>query len=71
MCDPLAGDQRPTYRTLPGVPARYTQPIDYALVRAPPLPGLHIRSDICFQERIPLIGGRQGYLSDHNSSNKT
>ncbi len=66
MCDPLAGDRRPTYRTLPGVPARYALPIDYALVRAPPLPGLHIRSDICFGERISLIGGRQGYLSDHN-----
>lgn len=66
MRDPLAGDRRPTYRTLPGVPARYTVAIDYALVRAPPLPGLRIRSDICFGERVPLVGGRQGYLSDHN-----
>jgi endonuclease/exonuclease/phosphatase family metal-dependent hydrolase len=65
MTDPLAGDRRPTFRTPPGVPARYSLPIDYALVRAPPLPGLKIRSDICFNERIPLIGGRQGYLSDH------
>jgi endonuclease/exonuclease/phosphatase family metal-dependent hydrolase len=65
MIDPLAGDTRPTYRTPPGVPARYALPIDFALVRHPRLPGLLIRSDICFTETLPFVGGRQGYLSDH------
>lgn len=65
MFDPLAGDTRPTYRTMPGVPARYALPIDFALVRAPKLPGLQVRGDLCFGERAPLAGRRAGYLSDH------
>jgi hypothetical protein len=24
-----------------------------------------VRSDICFRERVPLVGGQIGYLSDH------
>jgi endonuclease/exonuclease/phosphatase family metal-dependent hydrolase len=63
--DPLAGDTRPTYRPLAGMPARYALPIDFALVRAPELPGLRIRSDLCFQQRRPLLGGGEAFLSDH------
>ena len=63
--DPLANDNRPTYRIRPGIPARYARPIDFALWRAPALPGLRVDSDICFKERVPLALGRQGHLSDH------
>lgn len=63
--DPLAGDTRPTIRLPPGLPARYALPIDFALVRAPDVPGLRVRGDICFQERLPLASGRMVYLSDH------
>ena len=65
MVDPLAGDTRATHRPPLGLPARFAQPIDFALVRAPELPGLQIASDLCFDKPVPFVGGRQGYLSDH------
>jgi len=64
VLDPLAGDARPTYRPLPGVPARYALPIDFTFVRAPKLAGLDITSEQRFAERVPF-GGGQNYLSDH------
>ena len=64
MIDPLAGDARPTVRAFPGVPARYAQPIDFALVRAPALPGVRIASELRFVERV-LFSGRPRFLSDH------
>jgi endonuclease/exonuclease/phosphatase family metal-dependent hydrolase len=63
--DPLAGDLRPTYRLLPGMPAQYAQPIDFVLLRAPALPALRARADLCFATPLPLVGGGQGFLSDH------
>jgi len=65
MVDPLAGDTRPTHRPPLGLPARFAKPIDFALVRLPELPGLAIESDLCFNQPVPLAGGRRGYLSDH------
>jgi endonuclease/exonuclease/phosphatase family metal-dependent hydrolase len=64
MTDPLAGDARPTVRALPGIPARYSQPIDFALVRAPALPGLRIASELRFVEQV-LFRSRSRFLSDH------
>jgi len=64
MIDPLAGDARPTVRAPPGVPARYTRPIDFALVRAPALAGLRIESELRFVEPV-LFSGRPRFLSDH------
>jgi endonuclease/exonuclease/phosphatase family metal-dependent hydrolase len=66
MVDPLAGDTRPTHRPPLGLPAHFAKPIDFALVRLPELPGLAIESDLCFDQPVPLAGGRRGYLSDHN-----
>lgn len=65
LTDPLADDTRPTYRRLPGLPARFALPIDFVLVRTPPGANMQIVSDLCFQEQLPLVGGGQGYLSDH------
>jgi endonuclease/exonuclease/phosphatase family metal-dependent hydrolase len=65
MVDPLAGDERPTHRMPRGIPARFARPIDFALLRLPSLPGLAVQSDHCFDQPLPLIGGRSGYLSDH------
>jgi endonuclease/exonuclease/phosphatase family metal-dependent hydrolase len=65
MVDPLAGDTRPTHRVPLGLPARLAKPIDFALVRAPSLPGLSIHGALCFDQPVPLVGGRAGYLSDH------
>lgn len=63
--DLLAGDQRPTYRPLPGIPARYALPIDFVFLRAPTDGETTVEADRCFIERVPLVGGGQGYLSDH------
>ncbi|MFN8445883.1 MAG: endonuclease/exonuclease/phosphatase family protein [Caldilineaceae bacterium] len=63
--DPLAGDQRPTYRPLPGVPMRYALPIDFVFLRVPPELDVTATIDRCFVERVPLVSGGQGYLSDH------
>lgn len=65
LIDPLAGDTRPTYRRMPGLPARFAVPIDFALVRAPHLPGLRLTCDFRFEDQVPLPGGSQSYLSDH------
>lgn len=65
LTDPLLGDTRATYRVLPGIPARYALPIDFALVRAPQIAGLKLHSDLCFQTKHEMIGGSPGYLSDH------
>ena len=65
MVDPLAGDARPTYRTPPGVPARYALPIDFAFVRAPRLPGLQVHADLRFGDKVTVAGRRPVYLSDH------
>lgn len=65
LIDPLAGDTRPTYRRMPVIPARFTVPIDFALVRAPHLPGLHLACDFRFEDQMLLAGGSQTYLSDH------
>jgi endonuclease/exonuclease/phosphatase family metal-dependent hydrolase len=64
MIDPLAGDTRPTVRAPLSFSERYSLPIDFALVRAPNLPGLRIASDLRFVERI-VFGGRPRFLSDH------
>jgi endonuclease/exonuclease/phosphatase family metal-dependent hydrolase len=65
MVDPLAGDARPTYRTPRGVPARYALPIDFTFVRAPELPRLSMRADLCFGGKVAFSDRRIGYLSDH------
>ena len=65
LADPLAGDGRPTYRPLPGVPARYALPIDFVFVRAPSQLDLHTEPALYFTEKLALGGARPGYLSDH------
>lgn len=63
--DTLSGDTRPTYRPLPGVPARYALPIDFVFVRRPAHPALEITSDLALDQRVPLVGNYVNYLSDH------
>lgn len=67
LIDPLAGDLRPTFRPLPGMPARYAAAIDFNLYRTPP----HLQdrftteSQFQFSEKHRLANGRMAYLSDH------
>jgi len=65
LIDPLAGDVRPTVRAPRGMPARYSAPIDFALLRSPASLRLHIGSDLLFREKIPVGDKRSAYLSDH------
>lgn len=65
MIDPLAGDDRPTHRMPPGLPAHLARSIDFALLRLPNLPGLLVQSDLCFDQQQPIPGGQPGFLSDH------
>jgi endonuclease/exonuclease/phosphatase family metal-dependent hydrolase len=61
----VLGDERPTYRPYRGIPSRFALPIDYVFVRIPPTLSVEIAADRCFVEPMPLVGGGQGYLSDH------
>jgi endonuclease/exonuclease/phosphatase family metal-dependent hydrolase len=63
--DTLSGDTRPTYRPLPGIPARYALPIDFAFVRQPAGVEVSLTSRLILDERRHLLGGYSGYLSDH------
>ncbi len=72
LTDPLAGDTQPTFRPMPGLPARYAAAIDFVLVRAPQAVGLNpatntlrLESHLCFQEKYTLASGTQAHLSDH------
>jgi len=66
LTDPLAGDKRPTLRTPPGVPSRYSLPIDYAFVRIPSTYSLKIDCELCFSNKYQISRWRHDYLSDHN-----
>ena len=66
LVDPLAGDRRPTHRPPPGVPAHYSLPIDFALVRVPPTHSLKITCDLRFSNKVQLDYNYHDYLSDHN-----
>ncbi len=63
--DPLAGDERPTYRPFPGVAARYALPIDFVLLRTPPGLTAKAQPALRFAEQVPYVGGGLGYVSDH------
>lgn len=63
--DPLAGSREPTYRPLPGMPARAVQALDHILVRAPQDLEIEAYSELCFGEPALLAHGTTGFLSDH------
>lgn len=66
MIDPLANDMRPTLRTLPGMPARYAQPIDFTFIRFPQGKRQpNVESNLVFTAKIEMQGGQYAYLSDH------
>jgi endonuclease/exonuclease/phosphatase family metal-dependent hydrolase len=64
LTDPLAGDQRPTFRPYAGMGQQYAVPIDYTLYRAPGALNLRATADLRFQAKMQ-IGERAAYLSDH------
>lgn len=63
--DPLAASTEPTYRPLPGLPARAVQALDHIFVRVPPGVELELSAELCFGEPVLLAHGELGYVSDH------
>jgi endonuclease/exonuclease/phosphatase (EEP) superfamily protein YafD len=63
--DTLADDLRPTYRPLPGVPARYALPIDFVFVRRPTHLPVHFSSTLTLDQPVLLFGNYRNFLSDH------
>ena len=66
LTDPLAGDSRPTLRVPPGVPSRFSLPIDYVLVRMPEKHLFKIDCNLCLTGKYRINRWHQDYLSDHN-----
>jgi endonuclease/exonuclease/phosphatase family metal-dependent hydrolase len=64
LTDPMAQDERPTFRPHRGMSSKYRVAIDYVLYRAPAALNLSVQSDLQFQDRH-TIAGRKAYLSDH------
>ncbi len=65
LVDPLGLSTEPTYRPLPGMPARAAQALDHILVRVPPRLTVEIAAELCFGEPVSLAEGVSGHLSDH------
>lgn len=65
MEDTLSGDNRPTYRPLPGVPAHYALPIDFVFVRRPQNVQITSSSNLCLDQPVRLVGAYHNFLSDH------
>lgn len=63
--DTLAGDQRPTYRPLPGVPSHYALPIDFVFMRRPNNLSITCASTLCLDQPVKLVGNYRNFLSDH------
>jgi len=67
LMDVLAGDQRPTHRPPPGVPAHYSLPIDFIFIRVPASLPLQVTGDLRFSSKLKLTHKHHDYLSDHNA----
>jgi endonuclease/exonuclease/phosphatase family metal-dependent hydrolase len=64
LTDPMADNALPTYRPHRSLPTRYATAIDFALYRAPQLPGLQVESCLRFEDRINHQRSSI-HLSDH------
>jgi len=64
LTDPLATDERPTFRPHRGMGRKYSVPIDYVLYRAPANLELTVDAELQFDKKLD-IAGRRVYVSDH------
>jgi endonuclease/exonuclease/phosphatase family metal-dependent hydrolase len=64
LTDPMAGDQRPTFRPHRGMGRHYAVPIDFTLYRAPASLRIETKSDLRFHHKLK-IHDREMHLSDH------
>lgn len=67
LLDPLAGDQRHSYRPFPLAPSKWNTSLDYVLVRQPSRGSFEVWADLVSMEdtskRFPI----QRFLTDHNA----
>jgi endonuclease/exonuclease/phosphatase family metal-dependent hydrolase len=67
LLDPLAEDDRPTYKPFPLVPSRWSMPLDYLLVRLPPDQDVRLSADIQPIEYRQARWPHQRFLTDHHA----
>jgi len=67
LIDPLATDQRHTYRPFPLVPSKWKTSLDYALVRIPENNSLQVHADLIEVEDTTKKGSLSRFLTDHNA----
>lgn len=65
VIDPLDGHSQPTYYPIINLPERYQQPIDYVFIRPPNDCQVTVKAELMFEEKIHLISGNFGRVSDH------
>lgn len=65
VLDPLAEDSKPTQFLFRALPSRYQQAIDHVFIRPPAHSQLTATAELLFEDKIRLISGRLGRLSDH------
>jgi endonuclease/exonuclease/phosphatase family metal-dependent hydrolase len=68
LTDPLARDERPTYRPFPLLPsAKWSIPIDFCLVRRPDWKAIELSEDIVTIQDSARSLPHQRFLTDHNA----
>jgi hypothetical protein len=67
LVDPLAEDQRHTYRPFPLVPSKWKTSLDYVLVRRPARMELQVQADLIAIEDTTKLLPIQRFLTDHNA----
>lgn len=67
LFDPLADDQRPTYRPFPLVPSKWKTSLDYVLVRRPARTNFQVEADLIPIEDSAKKHPVSRFLTDHNA----
>jgi endonuclease/exonuclease/phosphatase family metal-dependent hydrolase len=67
LFDPLAADQRPTYRPFPLVPDKWKTSLDFVLVRRPAGVELQLQADLVPIEDPAARHPVRRFLTDHNA----
>lgn len=67
LMDPLADDQRSTYRPFPLVPSKWKIPLDYVLIRQPMCKKVQVDVDVIEIKDYSKQNPFQRFLTDHNA----
>lgn len=67
LFDPLAEDQRATYRPFPLAPSKWNTSLDYVLVRRPAGRNFQVHADLIAMEDTTKLLPFRRFLTDHNA----